>query len=100
MGGKPSWWFDNADKVIHATMFGVLSLLLLLAFRKTHRCSYPRAATLAFLLTVAYGASDEIHQFFTPNRTPDFADLAADAVGASLSFLACIRRPSDPCRSV
>lgn len=90
-GPKPSWWFNNADKVIHGTMFGILSLLMFLAFRKGNGVGYLKAAILAFVITVLYGSTDELHQFFTPSRTPDFGDLLADAVGASTVFLGLLK---------
>ena len=37
---------------------------------------------LAWCITVAYGASDEWHQMYVPNRHADFRDLQADAIGA------------------
>jgi VanZ family protein len=93
MGPQPSWWFTNADKVIHGILFGILSLLVFLALRRTHGWRASRAAALAFTVAVLYGSSDEIHQFTTPGRTPDVSDLAADAIGASMVFLACLKKP-------
>lgn len=96
MGPRPAWWFDHADKVIHAVLFGVQAILLLLALRQGERWPIRRAAATAFALAVLYGASDEIHQFFTPTRTPDWADLAADAAGAATVFLAAAAGRRDP----
>jgi len=42
----------------------------------------------AFVITVLYGVSDEFHQSFVPGRTPDVADVAADAAGAALALTA------------
>jgi VanZ family protein len=39
--------------------------------------------SLAIAVGTAYGASDEWHQSFVPNRSSDSGDLAADAVGAA-----------------
>lgn len=41
-----------------------------------------RTTTVAVLLTVAYGLSDEFHQSFVPGRTSEVSDLVADACGA------------------
>lgn len=72
------------DKVAHFVLFFVLCGLGWRAF--FHQSASPalkrRALLFAFLLTVAYGALDEFHQYFVPSRTPDVWDLAADAFGA------------------
>jgi hypothetical protein len=74
-------WLDlpMLDKVAHALLFGVLAALLRLAGASTRT---------AFAAAVAWGAIDELHQAFVPARTPDLADLAADAVGAALALAA------------
>lgn len=46
-----------------------------------------RRSILAWVLTVAYGLTDEWHQSFVPGRTPDAFDIATDAVGAALGLL-------------
>ncbi len=91
-GPPPPWWFNHADKLIHAGLFGVQSLLLFAAARLAPGWMPRRAAVLAFALTVLYGASDEIHQLFTPARSADPLDLCADAAGAATSFLLARRR--------
>lgn len=42
---------------------------------------------LAFLITAAFGLSDEVHQEFTEGRTCSFYDLVADAAGAVVVLL-------------
>ena len=37
----------------------------------------------AVVLTILYGASDELHQGFVPGRTPEAADLAVAAIAAT-----------------
>ena len=48
-----------------------------------------RAAAGAWVIAVAYAASDEWHQSFVPGRSPDAADWFADAVGALAGAGAC-----------
>jgi VanZ family protein len=38
---------------------------------------------LAIGITSLYGASDEFHQFFTPNRSVEILDWLADTAGAA-----------------
>lgn len=44
---------------------------------------------LGIALTVAYGASDEFHQWFVPARTADLRDLGADAIGGATGAALC-----------
>jgi VanZ family protein len=74
-----------SDKLAHALLYGVLGGLLRRALDRTRA---PKSAAanvlLAILLATAYGVSDEIHQSWTPHRSADGRDVAADAVGATL----------------
>ena len=77
------------DKGAHAFTFGVLALLLLMGLAQWQwRAVSRRLLLTAFLLAVAYGVSDELHQRFVPGRTPDVADVVADAAGAALAMAA------------
>jgi VanZ family protein len=40
------------------------------------------------VLSFLYGLSDEVHQMFTPGRSPDILDVVADTAGASLGVAA------------
>ena len=42
----------------------------------------------AIALSLGYGISDEIHQYFTPERSPDVLDVVADTVGATVGAAA------------
>lgn len=79
----PTSSFPFRDKGVHVCEYGVLGFLL------AHAClrTFPtrpalRVASLAILLTMAWGFFDEIHQAFVPGRSADVLDLAADAIGA------------------
>ena len=69
----PGLW--RHDKVMHALAFAGLAVLV---FRAT------RHAPVAIGFATAYGALDELHQRYTPHRSSDPADLAADFAGACL----------------
>jgi VanZ family protein len=72
-----------SDKSEHALAYGALGAALVraLAGGRSSAMSLPRVLLAAFLAAL-YGASDELHQRFVPNRTPDLLDLVADACGA------------------
>ncbi len=68
------------DKALHAGAYAVLGALVLGALARP-RIAW-RAIALAAFFTTAYGATDEWHQSYVPNREADPGDLAADAAGA------------------
>lgn len=72
------------DKVVHLVLYGVLGATLAWG-RRSSRAGVPHWALL--LVGVAYGAADEWHQRFVPDRHASLADLAADVVGLSLGYL-------------
>ncbi len=51
-----------------------------------------RDAGMAILMAVLYAASDELHQRFTPGRTPAVSDVLLDGVGAAVGAAAWCRR--------
>ena len=67
------------DKVAHATVFAAIAFLL--TFSRVRRHWGWLLASV--LLTTAVGGADEIHQYLLPGRSCDWADFAADALGAS-----------------
>jgi VanZ family protein len=79
----------NADKFLHAIEYAVIGVLLLrLLGRTAWGSSRPVIALLAATaLASAWGATDEIHQLFTPNRSCDWRDWVADTGGALLGAL-------------
>ncbi len=76
------------DKFQHAAAYAMLTALAGYAFLPY--CRRPATAWLmAFLVAVVYGGLLEIAQgTFTAVRTPDWRDLAADAVGAAVVVVA------------
>lgn len=78
------------DKGGHALLYSGLAALMVRALAGGWlRPLGAGIALAAAVLSTGYGATDEIHQMFVPLRTPDLADLAADAVGsaAAVAFL-------------
>lgn len=70
--------------LMHVVAFAVLGVLLACAFDRNG--ARPRfsegAGRAALLVTVLYGVSDEIHQFFTVGRTCSVGDVIVDALSA------------------
>ena len=86
----PGWW--NGDKLIHGAVYAVLGALCWYGARGTlPRVRGPVHQVIAAgLITTLYGISDEMHQSFTPRRSPDAFDVIADAVGGLLGALVCV----------
>jgi VanZ family protein len=71
------------DKLLHTieyALFGVLVCRALVG----EGLQGVRAAILAIAITSAYGASDEWHQSFVPDRSSDVRDWLTDNIGATL----------------
>lgn len=74
-------------KGAHVTVFFLLVCFLYLAITKTIGLAFRWQMVYSFLLTVAYAILDEIHQGFTPNRTPYAGDVVIDSIGAAFAVL-------------
>lgn len=81
----PGLLFGLSDKILHSIEFGILAVLLYRAFKNTVRTKW--AMGWAIFCAMAYGLSDEIHQWFVPNREAELFDLLADSVGATILVL-------------
>jgi VanZ family protein len=77
-------------KIVHFGQYALLAFLWWRAFRG--RLGSKRAALAAFLLTVAYAASDEYHQTFVEGRHGSPVDWLIDSAGAGLASLRLSRR--------
>ena len=70
------------DKAIHVLVYGAFSVVLFAALRHSRPRTPPLVlASMAAVIAVLYGLSDEYHQSFIPFRRTDAYDLAANAVG-------------------
>lgn len=76
----PDVW--NIDKIFHMIEYGVLGILWLRALNE--RVSLRGLKWLAFIFTLLYGVSDEVHQMFVPNRSSSIFDVMADGLGGWL----------------
>jgi VanZ family protein len=74
------------DKVVHALVFGLGTVLLCRALHDRTRARSPRPIALySVLAALAYGITDELHQARVPQRTAEVADVVADGLGAALA---------------
>ncbi len=82
-----AWAAAYPDYVEHGAEYGGLAILLARALNNglRHPLSF-RVLLVTFLLCVAYGASDEFHQKFVPNRFADVTDVLSDSVGAAVGL--------------
>ncbi|MBI2046915.1 VanZ family protein [Candidatus Pacearchaeota archaeon] len=83
--------FSLTSLLYHTGIFFLFTLFLLLS-------GMPRLNKefifVVLLVSFVYGALDELHQFFVPNRVADIFDFGKDAAGSliSLGFLGLMRR--------
>jgi len=84
--GPPS---HLTDKHVHMLVYAGLAVVLVRALSGGRWSGVTVATTVqAAAIAIAYGASDELHQAFVPDRHSDVADLVADAAGAALAAVA------------
>ena len=80
----PSLDIPHFDKVLHFVEYAGFGLLLFRALTMGGQGLSARPALVAAIaLGALYGASDEFHQMFVPQREADFFDLLADVLGAT-----------------
>jgi len=82
--GTVGWLSTVPDKVLHLILYAVLGAALAHA-RFWGAPRMPHAVILA--LGALYGASDELHQSFVPNRVPSVGDWLADLAGLGLGYV-------------
>ncbi|MBI3956313.1 VanZ family protein [Candidatus Gottesmanbacteria bacterium] len=67
-------------KTLHVIEYAILFILYVRAVGR-------RNITVAFLLTLLYAVTDEIHQLFVPTREGRTRDVIIDAIGATLAWI-------------
>ncbi len=72
---------SHGDKILHFIEFGLLCFLICRAMEPSGR-DLRRIMWLAILASSAYGALDEVHQYFTPFRHAEAGDWWAGTFGA------------------
>jgi len=82
----PLW--DLMTTLEHVAEYTILGGLLYVGFRSLGGKTKEKAFTLAVLAASLYGASDEMHQYFVPNRYCDIKDFLADSAGGFIGSFA------------
>ena len=78
--GLEAFWDVFLRKLVHATEFGVLFLLLFRAWRGYDFKFWP-AWFLSLILAAGYAFLDEFHQLFVLERQGKFFDIFIDSLG-------------------
>ncbi len=76
------------DKFLHVIEYAIFGILAARAFKNSGRkvlCE--NFIMLAILASAAYGASDELHQFFVSYRSCDVFDIAVDLIGGTIGAI-------------
>jgi len=82
----PDLGLNFEDKLAHVAEYAILGILLCRAALMERKPSLKRMAVV-FLIGTAYGATDELHQAFVPNRNASVWDWMADAAGVLAGVL-------------
>jgi VanZ family protein len=77
----------GGDKTAHVGAYAIMGALFARAFWFGTPWAKRTLFAGAAAVSIAYGAFDEIHQYFVPGRHASFGDFAADAAGAVLGSL-------------
>lgn len=92
----------HLDKIVHAVVYGLLAAIVSLGLRRSGRNVSPKIQFhLPWIFASLYGLSDEIHQYFVPERNSDVADFLANTSGAILvQLVLCLLLWRIPPRSI
>ncbi|MBL8015858.1 MAG: VanZ family protein [Ignavibacteria bacterium] len=85
----PKVEFFSTDKIVHMGVYGFLAALCfnsLIHIRKENLFT-GSVYLWTGIITILYGASDEIHQYFVPNRSSELQDWLADIAGTIIMLL-------------
>ena len=73
---------SGGDFILHMAEYSILGLLL--SWTLVNSGVMRRNALYVFLMGLFYGMTDELHQYFVPQRTASLLDLTADGIGSLL----------------
>lgn len=83
----PDLTFEFSDKLIHFSVYLMLMISFFIAIYNSNEKNFLKKNPIisSLIITVIYGATDEIHQYFVPNRSCDIWDFVANTLGALLA---------------
>ena len=79
------WQDFIIKKTAHLTEYAIFAMLWYRAFRASG-IDKKTAGLYAIFICLAYGATDEFHQTFTPTREPTIRDVTIDATGGVIGI--------------
>ena len=79
------------DKLAHLLVYAALGAFFMIPLSggRVSRLTMVTAGA-SIVLSFLYGVSDEVHQMFTPGRSPDILDVVADTIGAAAGALGVV----------
>jgi VanZ family protein len=77
----------NFGNFLHIPVYCTLATLWLIALR-AWQVPHRKSLLLAVAYATLYGALDEVHQYFVPDRCMSFMDVLANLLGAIIAILA------------
>ena len=82
------WWDFVIKKTAHLVEYFVLTILLYrgLLYYEGKGFSKKKILIVCVIFIFLYGASDEIHQSFTPGREARFRDVVVDTAGSLIGL--------------
>jgi hypothetical protein len=90
------WWMEllRPDKIIHAMMFGVQSLLFILPFKKAkpNAIATKKRIIGISILVMLWGLATECIQLNVPGRSFEWLDWLADSVGVFIIMIYFLRQ--------
>jgi VanZ family protein len=83
----------NFYSLLHIPLYGILMILLLLAFASKPETSRTSRYSIAAWVAIAVGAADECYQSFIPSREGSIGDVLLDILGVVLVRILARRIP-------
>lgn len=86
LSSSPPLWYFLERKIAHVTEYALLTWLSFRFFRYIFvREHWKKILWGAMIFSLAYGTTDELHQFFVPLRGASIRDVLIDGIGVLLA---------------